>query len=131
MRAFLFAFPTEQAAIVGQQITLPKDNAAQVSERIDLLVERALVTEPVPICDLVVKGVIDGQHRGYLLNDQGLFVSDKQAEAALTLANLKALTAENHLFLTFTCAPWGSGRRMAIDRDNDGVLDSDELIVSI
>jgi len=43
LRAFLFAFPTEQAAIVGQQIMLDDSNEALVRDRLDLLVGRALV----------------------------------------------------------------------------------------
>jgi len=28
--------------------------------------------------------------------------------------------------ITYTCVPLGSGRRIGIDRDEDGVLDGDE-----
>jgi hypothetical protein len=28
--------------------------------------------------------------------------------------------------LTFTCTPWGSGVRIGLDRDLDGILDGDE-----
>jgi hypothetical protein len=126
MRAFLFAYPTEQAAIVGQQVTLSNNNANQVSGRIDLLVERASVVLPVPLCDLIVKGVINGQIRGFLMNQQSQFSSDKLAESAISLTTLKALVTTDEQHLTFTCAPWGSGQRMAVDRDRDGVLDGDE-----
>lgn len=126
IRAFLFAFPSEQAPIVGQQITLSKDNLSQVSSRIDLLVERALATSPIPECDLIVKGVINGASRGYLMNEQSLFVSDIANEAPLSFTQLKNLANTDGQNLTFTCAPWGSGTRMGIDRDRDNILDGDE-----
>lgn len=126
IRAFLFAFPSEQAPIVGQQVTLNKDNQSQVSSRINLLVARALITSPVPECDLIVKGVINGASRGYLMNEQSLFVSDIADETPLSLIQLKNLANTEGQILTFTCAPWGSGTRMAIDRDRDNILDGDE-----
>lgn len=126
IRAFLFAFPTEQAPIVGQQITLSKNNSAVVSERINLLVERALVTSPVPECDLIVKGVIDGETKGFLMNEQSLFIGDKADDTPLSLTQLKELAKTDEQNLTFTCTPWGSGQRMGIDRDLNGVLDGDE-----
>ena len=59
------------------------------------------------------------------MNQQAQFIPDKQDEIPLSLTELKAL-ATNNQALTFTCAPWGSGNRMGIDRDNDSVLDNDE-----
>ena len=126
IRAFLFAFPSEQAPIVGQQITLTQENADQVNSRIELLVSQAQVTFPAPTCDLIVKGVIEGRSRGYLMNDQVMFISDSADENSLSLADLKSLANIEGQSLTFTCAPWGSGTRMGIDRDLDGILDSDD-----
>ena len=52
----------------------PRPNAAAVGPRIDLLIARAahsfvLVGQPgARECDLVVKGVVGGEARGYLLD---------------------------------------------------------------
>jgi DNA-binding beta-propeller fold protein YncE len=126
IRAFLFAYPTESPPIVGQQVTLDHINQGQVSARMDLLIQQALVTSPVPECDLVVKGVVAGEQRGWLMNESGLFISDRAGEVELTRTDLESLAQTAGQPLTFTCAPWGSGIRMGIDRDLDGVLDADE-----
>jgi hypothetical protein len=44
----------------------------------------------------------------------------------LTDASLRQRAAQNGGELTYTCAPPGSGVRIGIDRDEDGVLDGDE-----
>ncbi|MCG8434116.1 MAG: YncE family protein [Gammaproteobacteria bacterium] len=126
MRQFLYAFPTESPPVLGQQITLTDTNAATVESRIDLLIERAFITQPVPECDLVVKGVVGGEQRGWLMDESGMFVSDKTAENPVSDSELRAFANVADQELTFTCAPWGSGRRMGIDSDLDGVLDGDE-----
>jgi len=126
IRAFLFAFPTEQAPIVGQQITLSPISDDSVHERISLLVERALVTVPVPECDLVAKGIINKQARGFVMNSDGKFISDVATDAPFALEELVELAIEDDNAMTFTCTQWGSGRRIGIDRDGDNILDGDE-----
>jgi hypothetical protein len=56
----------------------------------------------------------------------GAFVPDRAAEAAATLDDLLAIARVADQPLTFTCVPWGSGIRVGIDADLDGVLDGDE-----
>lgn len=126
LRAFLYAFPTESPPILGQQLTLTASNAAQASNRLDLLVARGLVLEPVPECDLVAQGVIDGVRRGWLMEGDGNFQPDRSGEPALARAQLIALLDSADESLTFMCTPWGSGRRIGIDRDLDGILNADE-----
>ena len=132
---FVMAFDTDFAPVVGQQTTLTATNAATVGARIDLLVQRAstafvLLGAPgVRECDLVVKGNVQGEERGWVwqLGPNG-FRSDRAADALLSDAALRALpgTVGNGP-LTFTCAPPGSGERAGIDRDEDGFLDRDEI----
>jgi hypothetical protein len=43
--------------------------------------------------------------------------------AALTDAQLRAIAIQYGQPVTYTCAPPGSGQRMGVDRDLDGVLD--------
>ncbi len=126
LRSFLFAFPTESAPIVGQQVTRSASNAAEAASEIDLLIERALVDTPIPECDLIVKGVIAGAQRGWLMDDQQMFMPDRSSESPVSRTDLEALADVGGDALTFTCTPWGSGPRMGIDRDEDGVLDGDE-----
>ena len=54
------------------------------------------------------------------------FQSDKAAEPAIDRAALEALITGPGQYLTFMCTPWGSGTRIGIDRDSDGILDGDE-----
>ena len=126
LRAFLYAFPTESPPITGQQLTLTRGNRDAAAARLDLLVERGLVTAPVPECDLVAHGVVAGEARGWLLLDDGRFTPDRAAGGVLTRTELVALLDDPGDRLTFTCVPWGSGVRVALDRNEDGILNGDE-----
>ena len=77
---------------------------------------------------LVANGVIDGEQRGYLLNPAGLFQSDRRGEPALTREQLMQLVDLPGHFLTFTAVPPGTGERLALDRDRDGVWNNDEPV---
>jgi YVTN family beta-propeller protein len=126
LRAFLFAFPTESAPVLGQQITLDDGDDGSASARLDLLLARAVVTNPVPECDLVAHGVVAGVARGWAFDrTDGEFHPDRGADAALTPVALRSIAAAPGQPITFTCAPWGSGERIGIDRDLDGVLNGD------
>ena len=52
------------------------------------------------------------------------FIPDRAHKQPLADADLRALARDADL--TFTAVPPGSGRRIGIDRDLDGVLDGDE-----
>ena len=122
VEAYMLAFDTNLAPIVGQQTTLTGLNAGTVNARLDLLVARAAAGE----CDLIVKGTVDGLARGWLRGGDGQFVSDRSAEAPLSDGALRALAATAGQEQTWTCMPPGSGTRAGIDRDEDGFLDQDE-----
>lgn len=133
LEAFVMAFPSTLAPVVGQQVTLSSTNADTVAPRIDLLIQRAstpfpLVGEPgARECDLVVKGTVAGEARGWLYDPtSGTFLPDAASDPPRSDAELRALSAVPGQELTFTCAPPGSGARMGIDRDLDGILDRDE-----
>ena len=132
LEQYLLAFETTFAPIVGQQVTLRSDNAAAVGPRLDLMLARA--TTPFAVldhpgvdeCELVAKVVVSGSLRGYLFDPQSsAFRSDRAAEAPLTDAQLRALSAGQPV--TYTCAPPSEGVRLALDRDGDGVFDQDEI----
>ncbi len=118
--------------IVGQQITLAGTPSQAVLDRITLLLQRAGASYARPDianateCDAIVKGIVDGRPRGYLYNPTTkTFVTDIAGEPAKTQAQMLALATPGQE-LTLTCVPPGSGRRMGIDRDGDGVLDGDD-----
>jgi len=123
MEAFVLAMDSEEAPIVGQQVTLTASNGATVGGRIDLLTGRAAAHE----CDLVVTGTIAGVARGWSF-DGLMFHGDLSTDAPLSDAALRAFAATAGQELTYTCVPPGSGIRMAIDHDGDGVLDGDEVL---
>jgi hypothetical protein len=52
----------------------------------------------------------------------GLFAGDRQGQPPITDAALRSLAP-----VTYTCVPPGSGERIGVDRDDDGVYDGDEV----
>jgi DNA-binding beta-propeller fold protein YncE len=122
MEQYMLAFESNLAPIVGQQVTLTAGNAAVAGSRIDLLKARADAGE----CELVAKGRVWGEELGFLYLGGGQFVGDRQMMAHLADATLRSAVAASNGVLTYTCVPPGSGTRIGIDRDLDGVLDGDE-----
>jgi DNA-binding beta-propeller fold protein YncE len=120
---FLLAFDTNLAPAVGQQVTLDASNGAVVGPRIGVLIGRDAAGD----CDLIVKGNLNGEARGWVRQADGTFRSDRAADAPLADAALRAGAAVVGQELTYTCVPPGSGVRAGIDRDEDGALDRDEL----
>jgi DNA-binding beta-propeller fold protein YncE len=118
---YVLGFPSNLRPIVGQQITFDGSNEGVIGPRIDLLIARALAGD----CELVVKGRIEGEPRGYLLVAADSFESDRAGEPPLSDAELRALAAPGQE-LTYTCAPPGSGERIGRDRNDDGILDAQQ-----
>lgn len=125
---FVLAMPSEMNPIVGQQVTATPANVAQsdVVARVNLLVQRALVTTPRPECELVAKAVIQNVAKGWVMNGSQSFVPNAASEATLTLQGLLNQVSSAGTTVTFTCAPPGNGSRIGVDRDSDNVLDRDE-----
>jgi DNA-binding beta-propeller fold protein YncE len=119
--AFLMVFPTNVAPIVGQQVTLRAGAGTDVSARIALLESRAALAE----CDLVAKAFVAGAAVSALYLGGGQY---QLASATLPPVNGAVLQAfaSSGAPVTYTCAPPGSGVRLGLDRDQDGVLDADE-----
>jgi hypothetical protein len=120
LEQYLMVFDTNFFPIMGQQVTLTETNGDGVGARIDLLMQRADLGE----CDLVA-GVSNGG-QGFLYVGGGAFQGDEAAEAPLADDNLRKL-AKNGKTVTYTCVPPGAGNRIALDRDEDGALNSDEI----
>ena len=113
--AFLLAFPSGVApASAGKQFTVrgPEDYI-QISG------------------EIVAHGVKDGLNRSWVYVSDGetigpiVFQSDRNQEQ-ITLPELLDLASPDNP-LTFLVPPPGTGRRLGVDRDGDGILDRTEI----
>jgi len=121
VEAFMLAFDSNVAPIVGQQVTVAANTGGDAAARVDLLEARAAAGE----CDLVVHAFFGTRVFGFLYEPStGMFLPDTRHGVKLTDRALRALRRTGPL--TFTAVPPQSGRRIALDRDLDGVLDGDE-----
>jgi hypothetical protein len=118
LEAFILAMESNFAPIVGQQVTLAQDNAAAANARIDLFLARAAADE----CEVIAFNSVT--HEGYLYSG-GVFLRDRANRTPLTDAQLRAL-ATYGTTITYTCVPKGNGRRLALDRDLNGILNGDQ-----
>jgi hypothetical protein len=108
---------------VGVQVTSFNNFTSDGTPSVELLYDRAAAGD----CDVIVKSVdATGRPRGWWLAGNR-FVSDSAIEPALSLQKLAVLASFDRP-QTFTCVPPGSGYRMGIDRDEDGVYDFDEIL---
>ena len=125
VEAFIHALDTGLRPIVGQQVSATPttfDDASVVS-RIELMIDRDNAGD----CELVVKGISGGVARGYLFVGADSFQPDRASEAVIDKTTLRNQAAAAGQELTYTCVPPGAGTRIALDRDEDGFYDRDEL----
>jgi hypothetical protein len=122
LEAFVLAFPTNLAPVVGQQITRTASSPAVVDARINLLRQRADAGE----CELVAKTTASDDEVGFLYVGSGPFASDRHGQPPVTAAVLRSLATDQGHPVTYTCVPPGSGERLGVDRDGDGAWDGDE-----
>jgi hypothetical protein len=122
VEAFLLAFDTNHAPMVGQQITLGAASSLASHTRLNLMLARAAAGE----CEVVAKVGAAELSRGYLYAGGGLFTADTTLVPAVPDFWLRVIATFPGQETTYTCVPPGTGRRIAIDRDMDGVLDGDE-----
>jgi hypothetical protein len=119
---FLMSYDSNLAPVVGQQVTLTSVTAQVAGPRISLLAARADAGE----CDLVAKAFVDDTERGYLYAGAGTFLTDRAKKPVTDSATLAAIGAQPGNSVTYTCVPPGSGLRVGIDRDLDGIYDGDD-----
>jgi DNA-binding beta-propeller fold protein YncE len=123
IESFLLVFDSNMKPIVGQQVSLTAAVAGAATPRIALLIARADAGD----CDLVAKGTtLDGRSMGFLYVGGGKFQADRQDIEPQPEVLLRFLGILPGHEITYTCVPPGSGRRIGIDRDEDGYLDGDE-----
>jgi DNA-binding beta-propeller fold protein YncE/mono/diheme cytochrome c family protein len=137
LEQFILAFPSDLAPIVGQQVTDTGAVDADVAGRITTFRQQAAAAfvskelgGSVTACDLVVRGSSGGRPRGWLFQPaSSTYTPDRSGDPQQSQAALDGI-ADGGQPLTYTCAPPGSGVRMALDRDRDGSRDGDELAAS-
>jgi len=135
IQSFMFAFDSDLPPIVGQQISLTGAGNRAIHDRIHTLVDRAeasfsskLLGGHAKECELVVSGSVGDVARSWLYDTaSNTFRSNKSSEARLSDAQLRGLARSQNTTLTYTCVPFGSGTRIGLDRDLDGVLDRDSI----
>lgn len=126
LEAFMQCFDTGTAPAVGFSRTVAQANAnnAPVAADVTLLQSQAAAGN----CEAIAKGILDGQLRGLLYQPaQGNWRTDKTGVGPFAWAQLQAKATAGAATLTFLGVPPGTGARMGVDRDGDGVLDGDEV----
>lgn len=127
-------FPIDQTsndahAAVGKQDTF--DSASKDLAFLNSLIAEADTVDAFQI-DLIAKTTVNvpglgNVVRGYKYDAASdLFITDQANESGVTVAALLA-TAAPGAEITFTATPLGTGTRLGIDRDGDGLSDYDEV----
>lgn len=120
LEAYVLAFDTDLAPIVGQQVTLTNTNASAVNPRIDLLLARArtaftskILGGRVSECDVVAKVAFGGRIHGYFYDATSASWAPDDGSANISDATLRSLAATTGQEVTYTAVPPGSGQRIA------------------
>ena len=118
LEAFTLVMDSNFAPIVGQQVTLVDRNSVAANQRITLFLQRAAADE----CEVIAFNSKTGE--GYLYRG-GVFLRDKAGRSPFTDGQLRSFAGADAP-ITYTCVPKGNGRRLALDRNLNGVLNGDE-----
>jgi DNA-binding beta-propeller fold protein YncE len=112
-------FSRDVPASTGKQLLV-----AGTSGNFDLFVGRAISS--TGRLELIVKGSVSNEFRGWWFSRSlNGFQSDRKSEQASKI-QLLDLASKNGPFLAML-VPEGTGKRIALDRDDDGFFDSDEV----
>jgi YVTN family beta-propeller protein len=122
LSAFLQCFDTGMAPAVGYTRTITADNVDDTDGDWTLLENQAGAGN----IDLVVKGTIDGEIHGLLYRPASQdYLADQTGLGPFTRAQLREKIQAGDVLSVMGVAP-GSGTRMGIDRNLNGILDGDE-----
>ncbi len=131
LSAFMHCFDTGTVPAVGSSRMVHSGNVASVGAEWAILeaqatVQAAPLLDTTIYADLVVRLVVNGERHGFLYrpptND---YLSERTGFGPFTRPALQAMISSGASGF-FMAVPRASGRRLAIDRDADGVLDGDE-----
>ena len=118
---YIMAFDTGMAPAVGWQLTFTGEPSAGERQLLHLLEIRSAAEE----CDLTARVWEGRAQRGWLYREYAYY-GDRRDEKPIETDALLGRYRESGEPITFTCVPPGDGRRSALDRDLNGVLDGDE-----
>jgi DNA-binding beta-propeller fold protein YncE len=114
LAAYMLAFETNMAPIVGQQVTIDAGAHADQLARIDLMIERSRAPYPNPEnaaakeCDLVATARVGVDSRAWVFSAGGKFAPvDDAAGVPLTRGEILELAKGSGQAVTFTCLPSG------------------------
>lgn len=120
--AFLDEFDTGTAPTVGYQVRLDTVTVGQSSVQSDIAT--LIAQAELGNCDLVAKGLVNNQLRGLVYDKQlNVFRLDDPAAGAYSASQLNTLAQSGAARIVLTGVPVGSGTRIGVDRDLDGLYD--------
>ena len=125
LNAFLLCFPTGMAPAVGYARTVSSANATStaVSTDVSLLEAQAQAGK----IDLIIKGKVNGVVRGLYYNPLSkVYDVDAAGAPSMSWSQLQSSAAAGNSHFTLLGVPPGTGVRMGLDRDADGILDGNE-----
>ncbi len=125
LNAYMLCFPTGMAPAVGYARTVSSANATStaVVSDVSLLEAQARAGK----IDLIIKGKVNGTVRGLYYNPlTRAYDLDATGATSLTWTQLQSSAASGSSLFTLMGVPPGTGVRMGIDRDADGILDANE-----
>ncbi len=127
---FVKQWDTGLAPLVGEQFSLTVSTVADLDAFLDLA--EAQAQPPISNIDLVAKvSVLSGTTYtpvGAWFHDKGAgWTYVMGSGVSVSRAALKTFVQNGAGTVHFTCVPPGTGLRFGVDRDEDGLTDSDEL----
>ncbi len=117
VESYVLAFESNIKPVVGQQETIGSVVSDEASERIALFMSQA----EQGACDLIAKSA----RHGFLYIGDDMFMTDNKYYPYVNYEVLQKFNRYGYP-LTYTCVPFGSGLRMGVDRNLNGVLDAQE-----
>ncbi len=121
--AFVMSFSTDTHPGVGAQVTLDGTNGASAVVLERLRTMRDLADDGV--VGLIAHGRMANQRRGFAYAGNGLFSSDRSADALVDWDALLGQAARG-AEITLTIVPRGTETGFVIDRNGNGIADGDE-----
>ena len=127
LNAFVQCFDTGTAPTVGYARTMSATTLAGGGADWSLIEAQTVAAN----CNLVVRLLENGERHGFLYrpatND---YLSDQSSLGALSRASLAAKVVAGAT-ITLMGTPPGSGQRLALDHNSNGILDADEPLPSL